>query len=99
MAMRGYIGVRASGLIHRGADLVVRILAAFERIRGRRDAAGCHQLDVRCAAAQLFPDRVPHRVHAIRNYGEAVHMAAAAMIARTKVTVAAGLADGAAAVE
>ena len=48
---------------------------------------------------QLFPDGAPHRVHAIRNYGERIEVAAATVIAGPKVAMAAGLADGAATVE
>ena len=43
--------------------------------------------------------RSPHRVHAIRNYGERIEVAAATVIAGPKVAMAAGLADGAATVE
>ncbi len=99
MTVRGDVGTRAGGLIDGGANLVVRILAALQRIGRGRDAARCHQLNVRCAAPQFFAYGAPHGVHAIGDYGEAVDMAAAAVIARPKVAMAAGLADGAAAVE
>jgi hypothetical protein len=81
-----------------GRKSTCRILAALQRIGGRGHAAGGHQLDVRCAAPQLFPDGAPYRVHAIRNYGE-IEMARATVIAGPKVALTAGLADGAAAVE
>ena len=77
MAMRGDVGARARGLFDGGANFVFRILAAFQRIGGRCDAAGCHQLDVRCAAPQLLAHGAAHRVYAIGDYGERIEMAGA----------------------
>ncbi len=107
MAVRGDVRAGAIGFFDGGANLFIGILAAIERIGGRRDASRRHDLDVRCAAAKFLANGAADGIGAIGDDAEVVGVEGAAatvrsferMIAGAEVAMAAGLRDHAAAVE